>query len=139
MAKGKNFKHPPNKTSKRIQIKELPPSVNYNLQKPIFSFKYMVYQGPCCISTRQEIRKSFIIDKLLQLSQFTWDELIRQRRELAFEKIPAHRFKVPLPKILTPEVTILVARYDNEGGRLAGFRDKDVFHVVLAGRDLYPH
>lgn len=91
MAKGKEFKRPPNKSSKRIQIKEERQPINYDLQKPIFSFKHMQYKGPCCISTRQGKRKSFIIDKLLKLSQLTWGEIRGLPKEVGFEKMPTCR------------------------------------------------
>jgi len=57
---------------------------------------------------------------------------------MGFEPIPSHRFKVTLPSILTPDVSILVTRYD-KGGRMAGFREKDIYHIVLVGSDLYSH
>ena len=139
MAKGRNFKRPPNKSSKRIQVKEVEPPIDYNLQKPIFSFKYMAYQEPGCISMCQRDKKSLIIDTFLRFSQLTWKQIVSLPRQAGFEKIPFHRFRVSLPKKLTPEVTLLVARYDGDGGRLAGFRDKDIYHVVLVGKDLYSH
>ncbi len=59
-------------------------------------------------------------------------------KEQGFETIPRHRFDIALPPILTPEVAILVTRYDG-GGRLAGYRDRDIYHIVLVGEDLYSH
>jgi len=138
MAKGKEFKRPTSKKSKRFKVDDLEPSPNYDLYKPIFSFRYMKYQGPCCISTRRKDKKSLIIDTLLRLSQLTWRQIINLPREQGFEKMPIYRFNVPLPSVFTPEVPILVARYD-KSGRLAGFRNKDIYHVVLAGRNLYSH
>ena len=135
----KGFRSPKNKKGKRFKIDDLTEPPNYDLSRPIFSFKHMKYQKHCCISMCGEDEKSFIIDTLLRFSQLTWREIKRLPKQAGFEKMPSYRFKVALPKILTPEVSILVARYDGKGGRIAGFRNKDVYHVVLAGKNLYPH
>jgi hypothetical protein len=138
MAKGKEFKRPHNKKTNLFKIKDKEPSPNYDLHKPIFSFKHMKYQGASCISKCEGNEKSSIIDTLLRFSQLTWIEIRRLPRESGFEILPQYRFN-NLPKdIITPEVPVLVARYD-EGGRLAGFRIDDIYHVVLAGKNLYPH
>ncbi len=139
MAKGKQIKRPSSKRSKRLKVKDPEPPPDYDLHKPIFSFKYMNYRRRYCISMCQNDKKSLIIDTLLRFSQLTWREIKSLPKESGFEKMPSYRFKVGLPEILTPEVSILVARYDGEGGRLAGFRDKDIYHVVLVGTELYPH
>ena len=139
MGKKRGFKRPSHKSSKRFQIKAEEPTVSYNSRKPIFSLKYMPYLQDYCISRCERGKKSLILDKILKLSQSTWSEIRSLRMRSGFEIMPRHRFSISLPSVLTPEVQILVARYDGDGGRLAGFRDKDVFHIVLAGKDLYPH
>lgn len=138
MAKGKDFKKPSNRTSKRFQTENLEPLPNYDLHKPVFSLKYMRYQRDHCISKCETESKSLIIDTFLRLSQFTWSQLRTFPKNIAFEQIPHYRFKASFPAVITPEVPVLVARYD-DGGRIAGFREKDIFHVVLAGKDLYSH
>jgi hypothetical protein len=139
MARGRKFRRPSNKSSKHFQIKDTEPSPDYDLRPPIFSLKYMPYQGHCCISKCQKGKKALILDKILKLSQSKWKEIRGFPKKSGFETIPHHRFKVSLPATLTPEVTIEVARYDGDGGRFAGFREKDIFHIVLVGKDLYPH
>ena len=139
MAKGKEFKRPPNRKTKRLKVEDSSPPPNYDLHKPVFSFKYMNYGRRCCISMFEIDKKSLVMDTLLRFSQLTWKQITNLPRELGFEKMPPHRFTVSLPRKITPEVTILVARFDDKGGRLAGFRDKDIYHVVLAGKNLYPH
>jgi hypothetical protein len=139
MTKGKNFKKPRSKGTARFEVKTADQKTNYDLSKPIFSFKHIKYRGSYCISQCQEEKKSLIIDTLLRLSQSTWQEIKRLPKVAGFESIPRHRFIVPLPSILTPEVAILVVRYDGDGGRLAGYREKDIYHIVLVGRNLYPH
>lgn len=141
MAKGKELKKPHSKSTSRIQVRTAESEPNYDLSKPIFSLKYINYQGPHCISQCQEEKKSLILSTLLRLSQSTWRDIKRLPREQGFEPIPHYRFtvSVPLPPNLTPDATILVVRYDGDGGRLAGYREKDIYHIVLVGRNLYPH
>jgi hypothetical protein len=138
MAKGKEFKHLKNKPSNRFQTDNLASPPNYDLHKPIFSLKHMRYQGDYCISKCERETKSLIIDTILRLSQYTWAQLKTFPKNTAFEPIPIHRFKASFPPVVTEEVSILVARYDN-GGRIAGYREKDIFHIIIAGKDLYSH
>lgn len=138
MAKGKEFKHFQPKSGKRFKIPNLEQPTDYGKLKPSFSLKHMVYQGRCCISNCQREEKAHILETIQRLSQATWDEIMGWKREMGFEHLPYHRFNVPLPKIFTPEETILVVRYSGPG-RIAGFREKDVYHIVLVGTDLYPH
>jgi hypothetical protein len=135
----KTLQHLSNKTGKRFDIKDIKPIVNYDSRKPIFSLKHMAYKGSYCISKCQGNTKSLILDTILRLSQSTWAQIKSFPKDTGFEKIPSDRFKVPFPPIITPEVPILVVRYDGHGGRLAGFRDKDVYHIILVGKDLYSH
>ena len=139
MAKGKDFKRLTNKSGKRFKIKDIDPLPDYNSHKPIFSLKHMIYQGSCCISKCQEEKNSLILDTILRLSQSTWVQIRGFSRNSGFEKIPRHRFKVSFPTTITPEVPILVARYDGDGGRMAGFRERDIYHIVLVGKNLYSH
>jgi hypothetical protein len=138
MAK-KFFKSPPYKSGKRVQLKNTKPSIGYDSQKPVFSLQYMPYGRSCCISRCQKNKKSRILDKILRLSQLTWAEIKKLGKESGFETIPRDRFKVTFPPAVTPEVKILVARYDGDGGRFAGFKINDIFHVVFVGKGLYPH
>lgn len=139
MTKGKKLKKPTSKNTIHFKIREETPPVNYNLLKPSFSLKHMAYGGSYCISSCPNEEKSLIMDALLRLSQHTWREIRGLPKKSGFEKIPHHRFKVSLPRIFTPEVPILVARYNGNGGRLAGYRENDIYHIVLVGRDLYSH
>ncbi len=139
MVKRKDFKRLQPKSGKRFQVEQLEPPIDYNKLQPIFSLKHMIYQGRCCISRCEREEKSLILDSIQRLSQSIWNEIRGWRKEVGFEKMPHYRFRVPLPPIVTPDVSILVTRYDGKGGRMAGFREKDIFHIVLVGKDLYSH
>jgi hypothetical protein len=139
MAKGNDFKKPSFKGSQHFQVIEPQTSVDYDLLPPVFSLKHMQYRKDYCISQCDEESKSSILDKFLKISQLTWRKIRSEPREgLGCETIPQHRFIASFPPIVTPEVTILVFRY-SKAGRIAGYRDKDIYHVLLVGPDLYAH
>lgn len=141
MAKGKELRKLRHKKTDHIRVGKVTAEPDYDLFKPLFSFKYINYLGDNCISRCAEEKKALILSKLLRLSQSIWQEIKKMSKDQGFEPIPQFRFTatVPLPENLTPEATILVARYDGDGGRIAGFRDKDIYHIVLVGRNLYSH
>jgi len=84
--------------------------------------------------------KSAVVNTLLKLSQLSWSQISSiSSAGLGFENIPLYRFSVPLPSIVTEEVPSLkVFRYSGSG-RIAGIREKDIYHILLVGTDLYTH
>ena len=137
--KGKSLKKPKSKSSKRFKVGEDAEKKDYNSMPPIFSLKYMQYGGGCCISNCEIKDRSVILDKMLMLSQIAWKQIVSQPKTgNGCESIPQFRFNKPIPRVVTPEVNILVFRY-SEAGRIAGFRVKDVYHIIMVGDDLYSH
>jgi len=75
----------------------------------------------------------------MELSQLTWAKIACEPKTgLGYEKIPQKQFKVTLPRAVTPEVSIQVFRH-SRGGRIAGFRKFDIYHIILVGDNLYNH
>lgn len=139
MAKGKDFKKPQFKSTNRFEVKEEPAKINYIHQKPIFSFYHMQYGKAVCLSKCQPGEKSDVTDKLIALSQITWNVIIgSSRKSLGFETMPQKELRFSLPSIVTPEVTIEVFTY-SKGGRIAGFREKNIYHIIAVGNNLYKH
>jgi hypothetical protein len=142
MAKKGTLKKPSDIGSSRFHIKEVAePKINHDLSKPIFSFHYMQYGGDCCISRAEKDAKVSIVDTMLRISQLTWQSMFSvSKGSLGHEKIPQWRFKtkLQLPPGITPEVPAIVFRY-SESGRIAGFRAKDIFHIIAVGQSLYSH
>lgn len=132
MGKNKSLKKLSAKNSERLKIPKSVPDINYNSFKPTFSFRHMQYQCDWCLSKCQRPDKSSFVDTLLRLSQHTWSQISSFSREaLGYEKINRDSLKIKsLPPILTPEVNIIGFRFSNSG-RMAGFRDNDVFHVIF--------
>ena len=129
--------HP--KSTRNIHVPPGEAKKNFDLEKPVFSLVHMRYGRSNCISRCGGDEKALIISTLLRLSQSTWRKLKSLPKKQGFETIPLDRFTVPFPPHLTPETAILIVQYDGDGGRLAGYRDKDVYHIVPAGKNLYPH
>lgn len=137
--KRKKFNKLSVKQSTRLHIKGQPETIDYNSHKPVFSFKHIKYGGGCCISNCDKKERANIIDTLLRLSQKIWKSISSEPKTgLGYEMIPQHRFKRPIPSVITPDVAVLVFRY-SQAGRIAGFRVKDIYHVVMVGGDLYSH
>lgn len=92
------------------------------------------------MSRCDQASKACVVDTLLRLSQRTWGQIRSTHRQgLGFELIPRTQFRVALPTTLTPDVTKLkVFRY-SESGRIAGYRERDIYHILLIGTNLYTH
>ncbi|MBU4316127.1 MAG: hypothetical protein KKF30_02500 [Proteobacteria bacterium] len=139
MGKHGNFKKADIKSSKNFEIKNQD-RVDYNLKKPMFSFYHMRYGQPECLSTCEVPIKASVTNTLIRLSQFTWKDLGLNRKDaLGFEIIPQKQFNVALPTPpITPEVDMMVFRH-SRGGRIAGFREDNIYHILLVGNKLYKH
>jgi hypothetical protein len=134
-----NLKKLRTKDTPHISLKEeLPP--DYNSKKPIFSFRYMKYQSNNCVSRCDENTKASIIETLVKLSQLTWNQIISTpSKGLGCESINCAQFRVTLPTLITPDVKNLnVFRY-SDVGRIAGYRETDIYHVLVVGSNLYKH
>lgn len=125
----KNIKKLSISESSHFGIKETLP--DYNKSHPVFSFHHIKYGGDNCLSKCETPSKALFAHKLLLLSQRTWADLLTTQKEsLGQESIPISRFKIPLPKIVTPDVKkIMVFRF-SEGERMAGIRINDTYHII---------
>ncbi len=114
---------------------------DYNLNKPIFSFYHLPYGREYCLSKCEQDEKSEFVHKLLMISQLAWKDIYAQgRKKLGLEHIPIDQFHASsFPDIVTPDIEKLMVFTYSHGGRMAGMRKYDIFHVLLVGEDLYPH
>jgi len=139
MGKNKSLKKLNPKSGTRFCPSDVEPPPNYDSFQPVFSFRYMNYGSGFCLSKCNQQSKSSVSDTLLKLSQLTWSKInSRPKESLGFEKIPSDQFKASLPSVITPEVSVLVFRF-SKSGRMAGFREKDIYHIILVSpnHDLY--
>lgn len=140
MNKRKHIKTPPARSKGRFEVREENiPSRSTNSLRPIFSFHHMPYGDEHSLTKCEPHVKSSVADTIVRLSQLTWGRIVSEPREgLGCEKIPHNQFRVPLPEVITEEVPVLVFRH-SDSGRIAGFRSRDIYHVILIGDDLYNH
>jgi hypothetical protein len=139
MAKGKNLRKIKTDKSVHFQVEEEPP--DYGKLRPIFSFFHMRYGKNYCLSKCSRVDRSEIATALLQISQLSWDEILSvERKSFGLEHIPIKQFNAKVfPKIVTPDVQALLVFSYSHGGRMAGIRQTNIFHILLVGDDLYSH
>ena len=113
---------------------------NYDNLKPIFSFRNMKYGGKNCLSKCTSRSRASMVKTLLVLSQLTWSKIMSvSKKSHGKENISRKEFKVPLPKIITPEVESLMVFRFTKSERMAGIRINNIYEILIVGADLYKH
>lgn len=127
MTKKKRLKHRPPESGRRLLVREsLEP--NWQAERPVFSFHYMV-RG-YCIEDCLEQEKSALADALWRRSQLSWLALGQAAHHaLGYEKIKQDAIKTPIPPHVTPDMTLIAFRY-NGLKPMIGYRERDVFHIL---------
>lgn len=116
------------KTAKAQKIKYPFHDTHSNDRKPpVFSLYNL--QKNYDINDCEKEFKHKVINKLRKLSESTWIELILMPKKSGFEPIPAKKLLVKRPPYISDDIKILSTRMSG-GGRILGFRDRDVFHIV---------
>ena len=127
---GKNFNKPePKKTAKIKQTGELSSSSgSTDNQKPAFCFQHL--HGDHNITKLDAEEKRALIEKLIELSNMTWQQLkLSGRHGLGTEKINRNSILVSIPPSITEEVTFLSIRF-NGMKPMVGYRGNRIFHIV---------
>ena len=116
------------KESERIKSPPERQSINYDKEKPIFSF-YNIVDSHCITVCQDDEKKSFI-NKLVELSNLTWKQIkFAPKHGLGFEKIRKDQLKVPIPTNISDDVTFLALRY-HEKKPMVGYRTQATFHII---------
>jgi hypothetical protein len=129
-----------NKENERYKEREQI-EIDYDSQKPIFSFYNIPYGKTYCLSQCEPKDKADFAHTLLLISQKQWKDISStDRKQLGYEHIPIKQFHAKsFPDIVTEDVNSLTVFTYSHGGRVAGIRQNDVFHIIFVGDDLYPH
>ena len=127
--KGKRIAPPP----------QVPPLPNYDLEPPVFCFRYVdkTYGVDSC--TKDE--KAALVSTLYKLSQLSWKELrLQPRHGLGYELIARSSIRVGIPKHITEDVDIIAFRFKGKAP-MVGYRDERIFRIVWLDRNytLYDH
>ena len=111
-----------------------------NQKRPIFSLQYM--QAGWCVVDCDREQKGAFADKLHELSQLNWvDIIMTHRRGNGLERLPCGCIRQRVPDSVAEEVSELIAIRFWKKRRMVGYRDRDVFHILwldLSGK-LYDH
>ncbi len=95
---------------------------------PVFGFCYLA--SGFRISDCQQPAKAALADKLQELSQLTWSQIVQAPRTgMGTETIARDSVVPAIPPSVTPDVRLLSWRFGG-GSRIIGYREDQVFHVV---------
>jgi len=106
---------------------------------PVFCFKHL--QADYSLAQCDKDERAAFIEQLCMYSQMTWQQIIlAPRHGLGSEKISLDSIRAPLPRSVTPDVTLLALRFDGKKP-FVGYRYHFIFHVLYIDRGftLYPH
>ena len=107
---------------------------------PVFCFKYLHKEydiDKCCIKSDKKFLRGFV-KKLKLLSDLTWSSIkLSDRTGHGAEKIAKNSIKVSIPASITNDVEEFLSFYfAGDKGRIIGFQDSNIFHVVYIDTDL---
>lgn len=127
----------PIKQGKNFEIKTIEmPEYDY----PIFCLKHL-HKDYNLDSCNDEEKKS-LMEKLVQLSKMTWEDLRTSHRHGAgAEKIAVSSINPSCPSFITEEVDFLLAFRFQGKKPILGHRNRFVFHIIFIDRDftVYNH
>lgn len=128
MAK-RSIRPPRAKNSKNIRTQQLS-SGSTNELLPVFSFAWYQDNADCCKKlTVSHYGKA--LEKILKLSKMRWQDIqTNSRQRNGTEVISRNEIKATIPREITEDVDFLSIRFHDDKGRIVGFRDGVVFHVV---------
>lgn len=107
--------------------------------RPKFSFEHL--QKSHCLSNCERDEKAALADRLHELSQLTWQQVMQaDRHGQGCETIKRTSIKTAIPPCITEDSNILAFRFCGKAP-MVGFRREEVFYLVWLDRDfsLYNH
>jgi hypothetical protein len=123
--------------SNKIKQPKIKDTINYDNEKPVFSFIYLDKNYGVDVCTGEE--KLSFLQTMLTLSKCTWSTLkTAAKHGLGYEKID--KINTSLPPQVTDDVQLIAFRFYKKAP-MVGFRNNKTFHVVFLDRKftLYDH
>ena len=121
-------------------LQEAVPQITANMKKPKISFQFLCEDNAFM---RQTAEKSEIMDTLLRISKFTWQELIQQGKSgSGYEQFSRKQLKCPVPDAdLFKNIEKVTVFHRKRKIPLIGFRIEDIFYLFRIDRrfDAYIH
>ena len=134
-----------NNTKNGISLNENALSVSLDeINYPVFCFRYLHkdYDMEKCVASDKRFPRG-LIKKIEMVSKLSWDDIqLAHRRGTGTEKILRNSIKPSIPNEITDDVTdFLSFHFSGRKGRIIGFRDRYIFHVVYVDTKLtvYDH
>ena len=106
---------------------------------PVFCLHYL--DRDYGLSQCERVLKVSLIDKLYELSQLTWNQIINTHRHgLGLEKIPYGQIKGRMPTHITNDQDFIAIRF-HQLKPVVGYRMERIFHIVWLDYNmtLYDH
>ncbi len=132
---GKKIKQP--QGDKSLKISTFPVlRQSSNTLHPIFDVSDLS-KGPYSLALCTKDEKSAFADKLVEMSQSSWQELFQaNRHKQGYEIIENY----PKPSNLTDDVKIIAFRFYGMAPMI-GYRQEQIFHIIALDRDFtaYKH
>jgi len=129
---------------KRVSLGESASDSLLDIDYPIFCFRHLHSEhdlDKCSLASYKFPQA--LIKKLQQVSKMSWDDIqLSSRQGSGTEKIPVDSIRKEIPVSVTKDVShLLVFRFCGKKGRILGFRNRYVFHVIFidTALSLYKH
>lgn len=97
--------------------------------------------GDYCVTAGDQRSQAEFALALRKRADLTWSQLRQVPHEtLGYERMPRDQIRAPIPPFFAEDETPIVFRIADRG-RIVGFRQDAVFHVVWVDMkfELYPH
>lgn len=111
-------------------------------ERPVFTFHHMSTTD-FCVTRCQQRDQADVALALERRAQFTWGQLRQMRHQaLGWEYLDRDAIRATIPAAFTEDQRPMVFRIGGDTGRMVGFRQDAVFHVVwidVAPFALYAH
>ena len=133
------LREPPKEAGQRIRAQ---PSLSISPQqmRPKFCLEHL--RKSHCLSNCTKDEKAALADRLHELSQLTWQQIVQAPKKGQGHEIISRNAigKDVIPALITEDTNIIAFRFFGKAP-MVGFRDAEVFHIVWIDRafDLYDH
>lgn len=127
-----------------VGLSKQPPTYEDGYDYPVFCLKHLHrdYDIDSCIRANSKFIKSFA-KRLKVLSDLTWTQIqLSDRHGHGAEKIAKASINPSVPTSITRDVKdFLSFCFSGTDGRIVGYRDSNIFHIVYIDTDLsvYDH
>ncbi len=127
------------KSKNDISLGNIPEILSEKIDYPVFCFRHL--HSDCGIEQCLRADNSFVkqfLKKIDLISKLSWYDIqFSDRRGHGTEKIPRSAIRKSVPSSITADVKDFLSFYFNgDRGRIIGYRNQFLFHIVFIDTDL---